>query len=89
MSVGLTECKLFGVFLQVIFLDHASFCIEVNGSMSESLICWESNNCLALKSKQNICFGEAKILSSTKKKSVENNCVWKATIIKKESLISA
>lgn len=72
MSVRLIEHRL--VFLQIIFLGHAPLSIEVNGSVSEALICWESSNCLALKSKINIYFEEVKTLTSTKKKSVENNC---------------
>jgi len=35
-------------------LGHAPLLIEDNGTMSESLICWESSNCLTLKSKINI-----------------------------------
>lgn len=74
MAIGLTEYR-FG-FLQIIFLGHAPLPIEVNGSMSESLICWESSNCLALKSKINIYFEEVKTLTSTKTNSVENNSVF-------------
>lgn len=69
MSVGLTEYKC--GFLQIISLGHAALPIEVNGSMSESLICWKSSNCLALKSKINICFEEVETLTSTKKSKIK------------------
>lgn len=60
MSITLIEHRF--VFRPIIFLGHAPLPIEVNGSMSEALICWESSNCLALKSKINIYFEEVKTL---------------------------
>lgn len=72
MSVRLIEHRF--VFLQIIFLGHAPLPIEVNRSMSEALICWESSNCLALKTKINIYFEEVKTLTSTNFFLVKNNC---------------
>lgn len=69
------------------FLGHAPVPLEVNRSMSESLLCWENSNCLALKSKVNIFFffEEVKTVTSIFFSSVENNCVTKAALIKQKT----